>query len=474
LRLAVVTPFVDRQHGTERALAELLDRLTRDYACEIHLYAERIADLSVISPPNRKPVTRSAAHNKKPVIRTTTQDEKPVTRTATQNEKPVIRTTTQNERPVILSRPQDGEGPQPSPQQPTQPDVAPTDPPSGSITWHRVPSIPGPHLIKFLFWIVANTTMRWWHRIARHQHFDAVLSPGINCLDADFIIVHVVFQRLRKLASEQPQQPFVPKTQSSTPRRLHRTLYYATVAALERIVYRNRKTKLAAVSHRTANLLDVCFGRKDVPVIFNGIDTVQFSIPARLARRQGARFRRKFSDDDFVLLLIGNDWSMKGLPAILESIAAAPDLPLRLIVAGSDIPANFSGIVEHLEVGNRCLWEPARPDVIDFYAAADVYVSPSREDSFGLPVAEAMACGLPVITSKFAGVSELIQNDRDGFVLSDPMDISSLTTILRKLQADSTLRAQIGASASAIAQLHTWDQTASQTWQWLQSEKPAR
>src|SRR6202161_3792756 len=47
LRLAVVTPFIDRQHGTERALAELLDRLSHEYACEIHLYAERVQDLAV-------------------------------------------------------------------------------------------------------------------------------------------------------------------------------------------------------------------------------------------------------------------------------------------------------------------------------------------------------------------------------------------------------------------------------------------
>lgn len=398
MRLAVVTPFVDRQHGTERALAELLDRLSREYGCDIHLYAERVADLTVIPPTHS----------------------------------------------------------------------------SGSITWHRVPTIPGPHLFKFLFWLVANTLVRWWHRIVRGLRFDLVLSPGINCFDADFIIVHVVFQRLRELAQEQPHQLLVPKTRSSTPRRLHRGAYYATIAALERIVYRNRKTRLAAVSQRTAGLLALCFGRKDVPVIFNGIDTVQFSVPARLARRQGARFRRKLSDDELVLLLIGNDWRMKGLPAVLESIAAASDLPLRLIVAGSDIPANFQGIVEHLKVGGRCLWESPRPDVIDFYSAADVYVSPSREDSFGLPVAEAMACGLPVITSKFAGVSERIQNDRDGFVLSNPMDVPALTNLLRKLHADPALRARIGEAAAIVTQAWTWDRNAAETWTWLQSGKPAR
>ena len=46
MRLAVVSPFVDRRHGAERALAELLERLARDYGCEIHLYAQRVEDLS--------------------------------------------------------------------------------------------------------------------------------------------------------------------------------------------------------------------------------------------------------------------------------------------------------------------------------------------------------------------------------------------------------------------------------------------
>lgn len=392
MRLAVVTPFLDRQHGTERALAELLDRLSREYACEIHLYAERVQDLAVT--------------------------------------------------------------------------------PSGSIRWHPVPSIPGAHLFRFLFWLVANTVMRWWDRIVRGLRFDLVLSPGINCFDADFIVVHAVFRRLRELAQEQPRLPFAPKSRSSASRRLHRGLYYSTVATLERIIYSNRKTRLAAVSQRTADLITLCYGRKDAAVIRNGIDTVQFSVAARLARRQGARFRRKLSDNELVLLLIGNDWRMKGLPAVLESIAAASDLPLRLIVAGSDVPANFQGIAQYLKVTERCLWESPRPDVIDFYAAADAYVSPSREDSFGLPVAEAMACGLPVITSKFAGVSELIQNERDGFVLSDPLDVPALTTLLRKLHADAALRARIGEAAATVTQTWTWDRNAAEIWNWLQSGKP--
>src|SRR5580704_13413906 len=50
LRLAVVSPFVDRRHGTERALSELLERLARDYGCEIHLYAQRVEGLRISDP----------------------------------------------------------------------------------------------------------------------------------------------------------------------------------------------------------------------------------------------------------------------------------------------------------------------------------------------------------------------------------------------------------------------------------------
>ena len=388
-----MSPFVDRCHGTERALVSLLEQLSGEFHCEIHLYAERVEDLALTSEGDRLPST-------------------------------------------------------------------------GSITWHTVPSVPGPHILKFLFWMTANTVLRLWHRMSRGLRFDLVLSPGVNCLDADVVVVHVVFRRLRDLARTESAQG---KRRTGFARGSHRRLYYAMLTMLERIVYSNRKITLAAVSQRTANLLVQYFQRSDAAVIPNGIDTVQFSVPARLAMRQGARFRRKFSNEELVLLLIGNDWRVKGVSEILAAMSKLFDLPLRLIVAGSDAPTSFQQDAERLRVADRCRWESPRPDVIDLFAAADLYVSPSKEDSFGLPVAEAMACGLPVITSRFAGVSELIQNQTDGYVLADPSDIDGLADILRRLYVDSDLRAQTGEAAAAAAQQWTWERNAVRTWELLQS-----
>jgi len=384
---------VDRQHGSERALAELLERLARDYNCAIHLYAERVEDLPL-------------ADNKLP---------------------------------------------------------ASSEP--GGIVWHKVPSIPGPHLVKFVAWMFANGFLRWWHRVFRSRSFDLTLSPGINCLNADVIIVHAVFRRLQELAQAKGSAETRP---SGLLRGLHRRAYYGLLTALERRLYSDRRTALAAVSNRTADLLDQYFHRSDIHIIPNGVDMREFSAPARAARRDAARWRLGLRETDFVLLLIGNDWRVKGLPAVLQAMAQLPALPLHLLVVGNDAIEPFRENAKRLAVLDRCHWESPRPDVITFYAAADTYVSPSLEDSFGLPVAEAMACGLPVITSTYAGVSGLIHNTVDGFVLPEPEDTQTLARIVERLYRDAEFRRTIGEAASRTAQHWTWDRSAAEAWQLLQ------
>src|SRR5260370_25939094 len=100
-----------------------------------------------------------------------------------------------------------------------------------------------------------------------------------------------------------------------------------------------------------------------------------------------------------------------------------------------------------------CRLEPSRQDVLDLYAAADLYVSPSHEDSFGLPVAEAMACGLPAITSIFAVVSSLLHDGVDSFILLDPHDATTLATMILTLYSKAEWRSLMG-QAAAKAALH--------------------
>jgi len=110
------------------------------------------------------------------------------------------------------------------------------------------------------------------------------------------------------------------------------------------------------------------------------VDTAQFSPSARLALRAEARRRRAIHETDFVLLLIGNDWRAKGLETVLHAMSSLRGLPFLVIAAGDDSPGSFLEITKTLGISERCRFEPSRPDVLDFYAAADLYVSTSQED----------------------------------------------------------------------------------------------
>src|SRR4029077_16140896 len=64
----------------------------------------------------------------------------------------------------------------------------------GTIRWHHVSDIPGPHLLKYPWWFLANSWQRWRDRRSGRVLPDLVYSPGINCPDADVIVVHIVFR----------------------------------------------------------------------------------------------------------------------------------------------------------------------------------------------------------------------------------------------------------------------------------------
>ncbi len=376
MRIAVVSPFVDRRHGAERALAELLEHLARMRHCEIHLYAQRVEDL----------VTQSSA--------------------------------------------------------------APRRVEGGAILWHKVPSVPGPHLFQFLSWFFLNGLCRWRDRCFHGLHFDALFSPGINCYGANVILVHAVFHRLAELQEQ------------STPsglRSVHQRLYYRVLRSLERRIYSNRRVLLAAVSQRTAKQIGHYFGREDVMVIPNGVDTSIFHPQACRDRRADARVRWNFAPREKVLLLIGNDWRNKGLTVLLRAAALCRDLPLRLLVVGRESASSWVKTIAELQLADRVSFSLPSANVLDFLAAADVYAAPSLEDSFNLPALEAMACGLPVIVSTRAGISEWIHNGSDGMLLQDPQDPAELAAALQKLIRDPESMRCLGENAARTATTLSWD-----------------
>jgi glycosyltransferase involved in cell wall biosynthesis len=397
LRLAVVTPFLDRQHGTESCIIEQIERLALRDHWEIHVYSQRVEQLAGIRS------TASSSLN--------SQD---------------------------------------------------------CIVWHKVSDIPGPHLLKYLWWFFANRLQRWLEWRSGGLRPDLIYSPGINCLDAQVIVVHIVFHEFyARVRSQLLLRRFPLKR---WPRIIHRKLYYKLAMRLEKKAYFSPRIRLIAVSGLVAAHLKAHFQRADVIVIPNAVDTLRFFPEARLARRATSRQAFHFSEREFVLLLIGNDWKKKGLDALLNALAQLSDIPLRLLVVGSDDPALYRPMIEQLKLSDRIDFKKPQSDVLSFYGAADSYVGPSLEDAFNLPILEAMACGLPTIASVQAGASENISDYETGLLLRDPQDALQLAQLIRRLFNDDSLRLKIGNAASRhVRENCTWEQNASQTRQFLEA-----
>lgn len=328
------------------------------------------------------------------------------------------------------------------------------------FVWHRIPKLPGPHLFSFLWWFIANHICRACDRRFRNLRPDLVFSPGVNCLNADAVSVHIVFMKYyqdhRRQLSLRANSPL------AWPRLLHRKLYYQLVTALERRIYADPDVTLIAMSRRTIQELEKSVGdRSAFRLLHVGLDHAIFNSANRLALRSEARRALGLSDERFILLLVGNDWRNKGLPVLLDALKLISDLPVDLLVVSREELAEARAAVNGRSLAGRVHFCPPRKDVEFYYAAADAYVGPSLEDTFALPPAEAMACGLPVIVSAEAGVSEIVTDGVDGLILGDPRDSNSLAMMIRTLCDDPDLCERLGRRASDTARNYTWERSAS-------------
>jgi UDP-glucose:(heptosyl)LPS alpha-1,3-glucosyltransferase len=328
------------------------------------------------------------------------------------------------------------------------------------IKWHWVPVPPGPHVFRYVWWLIANHVCRWIDGRFRGVDPAVVYSPGVNCVDADVIAVHIVFAEFLEQVSEELKLRRNPL--QSWPVLLHRRMYYLICKFVERRAYRNDRVVLVAVSEKTARAVVNFSGRKgSVDVVYNGIDIERFNPGRRASMRASARATLGLSEDAFVVLLVGNDWKKKGLPHLLEAAGRLRDPRLRILVVGRDTTAPYQEMIRRLGITEQVSFLPSRPDVEFYYAAADTYAGPSLDDSFALPPAEAMACGLPVITSRCNGGSAIIHHGRDGLILEDPSDTKTLSEWLARLANDVDWRSLLGEAAAYAAAEYTWERNAS-------------
>jgi UDP-glucose:(heptosyl)LPS alpha-1,3-glucosyltransferase len=201
--------------------------------------------------------------------------------------------------------------------------------------------------------------------------------------------------------------------------------------------------------------------RQQINVIPNAIDPKRLAVSHPGAVRCAFRNRVGLEPGDLTGLFVGHNFALKGLRPLLEALGARRQRnrkarPIHLVVCGSGQPGPFRRLANGLGLNDTIHFLGFYPDVEACYWSTDFFVQPTYYDPCSLVVLEALACGLPVITTAQNGASELMSDGGDGYVLTTPDAREELIAALDHMANDTTRQA-MSARALRLGQVQTFD-----------------
>ncbi len=194
-----------------------------------------------------------------------------------------------------------------------------------------------------------------------------------------------------------------------------------------------------------------------VQVVYNGTDTDRFH--PRLRQEHRARVRRglRLPEGAFVALFVGTGWRRKGLFTLIEALGLLRGKldgrhAFAVVVGRGNVRQALAAAGRHGVAESIRFTGPAEPDL--YYGAADALVLPSFFDPCANVTVEALACGLPVVTSADNGASEMLEAGVNGVVVRDAADALGVAQAMRQF-IDEDRRRRAGESARALALRYT-------------------
>jgi len=200
---------------------------------------------------------------------------------------------------------------------------------------------------------------------------------------------------------------------------------------IEDAPYKNKRcNKIIAISDMVKRDMIRWYGIPEnrIAIIYNGVDIERFH-PRNGQYREEIRARYGIGHE-FLILFISNNFRMKGLGYLIKALAdiKQKDYPLfRLLVLGRDRKNLYLRMAKKLGISERVIFVGSTDEPEKYYGAADLLVHPSFYDACSLSVLEALASGLPVVTTYANGAMGMVDHGEDGWVVKDPKDLDEIT-----------------------------------------------
>lgn len=317
-----------------------------------------------------------------------------------------------------------------------------------AVRFRRVPTPPGP---------AATRPLRFRDAAAKLLLVERpriVLSNGVNCPPGDVFWVHSVHRAWVESGSTVKVRgmPVPSAVRRVIPR--HRLLL-----RLEREYFTDHHPRaVLCTSQREVDDLHRLYGvpRDVMHVVPNGFDGQRFGLATRARQRTAMRTELDMAQNDVSLMFVVNELHRKGFAVLLEAVARANDSRLRVDIVGRASPDPYRTQIARLGLSSRVHWHGPTPSVERYMAAGDVLVLPTQYEPFGLVIVEALATGLPVITTALAGAAPAVVPGT-GLLQHDPHDADELASLLQEALRSGVLDAW-SAAAPAAAAPYEWSQ----------------
>ena len=196
---------------------------------------------------------------------------------------------------------------------------------------------------------------------------------------------------------------------------------------------------------------------QQVELVYNGVDTNRFNPGLRKRLRGPFRQALGFGSEEVVFLFAGYELRKKGIRPLVEAAGILKNLAgegFRVVVAGAEPYAGLSRRIAELGLGPTVVFTGRIRDMEECFANSDVLVLPTYYDACSLVVFEAMASGLPCITTRFNGAAGIITDGVDGFILDHPPQPETLANKMA-LFLQPGLRESMGRDAVTTALQYT-------------------
>ncbi len=199
--------------------------------------------------------------------------------------------------------------------------------------------------------------------------------------------------------------------------------YHRLLLSLEKRIFSLKAARhIVAISSRGKAEIERLYATPTtrVTVVYNGVDLERFHPGNRQRLGKAAREELGLAAGDRVILFVGSGFERKGLGPLIEAMARFRQPDSRLVVAGKGDTRPYRALADRLGLTDHLRWAGPVERVERLYAAADVVALPALYEPFGNVHLEALASGVPVLTSDSAGGAEVVRSEVNGWVVAAP------------------------------------------------------